>query len=539
MKMKLLYKLIILIAIPLLTLGVSTYISFKDINSVSQGLTAALYEQSLQSSALILSADRDLQQARIGFEVLYRNYAVENHNESQKMIILYKEKIGQVRDQVARAQVLMSKNIFMFKQQHKDTGLTAAQHFSNFDTVFMEWIRIADPFVRDLIAQKIEPESLKQKYTQIITKIDVPRADLTILRELIDDYAKSEITSYRYRMNLLLILNLVGIIITLILSFIIAQSITGPLNRIIQSLSAGVHQVSQASVELSASSQQLSEGSSAQASSIEETSATLGVSASMLQQNTANTVQATQLSDQAKESADKGGVEMQEMMGSMQEIKKSSDQIARIIKVIDDIAFQTNILALNAAIEAARAGETGLGFAVVAEEVRNLARKSSEAARETNAIIDTNISLSGKGTAVVERVRMALTDITFQTRKVNELMAEIAAASQEQAQGANEINQSMSQIATITQQNAANAEESAAAAEELNAQADSMKKIVHELSELINGKTATLKLELAYSSLDVHHSSHQTTPTLEQPDPKSKIVTPEDIIPLEKDPHHF
>jgi methyl-accepting chemotaxis protein len=260
----------------------------------------------------------------------------------------------------------------------------------------------------------------------------------------------------------------------------------------------------------------------------------------MLQQNNANTLQATQLSEQAKDSAEKGSVEMQEMMDSMQEIKKSSDQIARIIKVIDDIAFQTNILALNAAIEAARAGEAGLGFAVVAEEVRNLAKKSSEAAKETNAIIDANISLSGKGTAVVERVRAALTEITIQTKKVNELMAEIAAASQEQAQGANEINQSMSQISTITQQNAANAEESAAAAEELNAQADSMKKIVHELSELINGKTAALKMELAYSGPENHHLSHQTTPSLEQPtDPNSKVVTPEDIIPLEKDTRQF
>jgi methyl-accepting chemotaxis protein len=539
MKIKLLYKLIILIAIPLLTLGVSTYISFKDINSVSHGLTAALYEQSFKSSALVLSADRDLQQARIGIEVLYRNLSAENHNESQQMIILYKEKIGQVRDQVAQAQVLMSKNIFMFKQVNKDSGLTAAQHFSNFDTTFRDWLRIADPLVKDLISQKNEPASVAQKYNQVMAGFDISRADLSKLSELIDDYAKSEIAAYRNQMNLMLFLNLFGIIMTFVLSFIIARSITGPLNKIIRSLSEGVYQVNQASIELSASSQQLSDGSSEQASSIEETSATLDVSALMLQQNAANTVQASELSEQAKESADKGGVEMQEMMGSMQEIKKSSNQIARIIKVIDDIAFQTNILALNAAIEAARAGEAGLGFAVVAEEVRNLAKKSSEAARETNGIVEANISLSGKGAAVVERVQTVLNEITLQTNKVNELMAEIAAASQEQTHGANEISQSMSQISVITQQNAANAEESAAAAEELNAQANSMKKIVHELSELINGKTAALKLELAYSNLEVHHLNHQTTSSHEPLDSNSQIISPEDIIPLEKDPHHF
>jgi methyl-accepting chemotaxis protein len=207
----------------------------------------------------------------------------------------------------------------------------------------------------------------------------------------------------------------------------------------------------------------------------------------MLQQNTVNTNQAARLSEQAKESANKGNAEMQEMMNSIQEIKKSSDQIAKIIKVIDDIAFQTNILALNAAIEAARAGEAGMGFAVVAEEVRNLAQRSATAAKDTTAIIESNIELSTKGVCVAERVREALTDITTQAKKVNELMNEISAASQEQTQGIDQVNKAMIQVETVTQQNAANAEESASASEELNAQADSMRIIVRELSEIVNG----------------------------------------------------
>ena len=182
-----------------------------------------------------------------------------------------------------------------------------------------------------------------------------------------------------------------------------------------------------------------------------------------------------------------------------------SDQIAKIIKVIDDIAFQTNILALNAAIEAARAGEAGMGFAVVAEEVRNLAQRSAQAAKDTTAIIETNIELSGNGVLVAGKVSEALNEITAQAKKVNELMDEIAAAGQEQSQGVNQVNQGMTQIETVTQQNAATAEESASAAEELNAQADNIRQIINELSRLVNGKAAALKAEMEHEAHLIHN----------------------------------
>ncbi len=275
-------------------------------------------------------------------------------------------------------------------------------------------------------------------------------------------------------------------ILTLVVLWI-TNSIANPLKRIIGSLDQGAAQVSSASGQLSATAQQLSQGSAEQAAAIEETSSTLQEATSMLQQSTANTRQATQLSEQAKESADKGNLEMREMMSSMGEIKRSSDQIAKIIKVIDDIAFQTNILALNAAIEAARAGEAGMGFAVVAEEVRNLAQRSAQAAKDTTAIIASNISLSDKGVAAAEKVSQALTEITHQAKRVNELMAEISAASQEQYQGVEQATKAIDQIEIITQQNSANSEETASAAEELNSQAENLKKIVAELFRLVNG----------------------------------------------------
>ncbi len=281
------------------------------------------------------------------------------------------------------------------------------------------------------------------------------------------------------------------IILTLVV-LMVTNGIVNPLNYIMMNLKNGAAQVSAASGQLSSAAQQLSEGSAEQACAIEETSSTLQESASMMQQSTVNIAQASQLSQQAKTSSDKGGQEMQEMMDSITEIKKSSDRIAKIIKVVDDIAFQTNLLALNAAVEAARAGEAGMGFAVVAEEVRNLAGRSAQAAKETTDIIESNIALSDKGVMVAGRVREALAEITAQAGKVNDLMAEITAASVEQTQGIEQVNRAISQMETVVQQNSANAEESASAAEELSTQAASMNQIVAELTKLVNGSKSAI-----------------------------------------------
>lgn len=338
---------------------------------------------------------------------------------------------------------------------------------------------------------------------------------------------------------LVLLLGGCSLIFGIFIAFFVINSVSRSINRVTNSIMEGVNQVASAAVQLSASSQQLSQGSSEQASNIDEVSSTMEETVSMLQQNTANTTQAAQLTEQAKESADKGDMEMQDMMNSMQEIQRSSNQIVKIIKVIDEIAFQTNILALNAAIEAARAGESGMGFAVVAEEVRNLAQKSAQAAQETSAILEANIDLSEQGVAAAERVRNALNEITAQTKKVNELMGEISAASQEQLQGIDQINMSVAQVAIVTQQNAATAEESAAAAEEMNAQAEGMRKMVHELMVLINGKAAANKKALEYSNQVANYLTPTALSSNGPANDNITIVSPEEVIPLEKDPHHF
>jgi methyl-accepting chemotaxis protein len=236
--------------------------------------------------------------------------------------------------------------------------------------------------------------------------------------------------------------------------------------------------------QVSASSQSLAEGASEQAASLEEM-------ASMTKRNTEHAQRANELAREARTAADQGVGDLQIMATAMAAIKVSSDDIAKIIKTIDEIAFQTNILALNAAVEAARAGEAGMGFAVVADEVRNLSQRCAQAARETSGKIEGAIGKTGQGVKISSQVAVALNEIVAKVRQVDDLVAEVAGASREQTDGIAQINLAVGQMDKVTQNNAANAEESAAAAEELNAQALVMKQSVAELLQLVGGRRRT------------------------------------------------
>lgn len=268
-------------------------------------------------------------------------------------------------------------------------------------------------------------------------------------------------------------------------SVLIVLSISKALRGIAGHLADGATQLASASHQVAATSQILAEGASEQAASLEETSASLEEMSSMTRRNAENATSAKQLANQTRQAADVGATNMAEMSRAMNGIKTSSDNIAKIIKTIDEIAFQTNLLALNAAVEAARAGEAGAGFAVVADEVRNLAQRSATAAKETAAKIADSIQQSDQGVQINAKVAASLQEIVIKARQVDELVAEIAAASNEQNQGISQINMATNQMDSVTQRNAASAEESASASEELSSQASALTDTVGELLTLV------------------------------------------------------
>lgn len=272
------------------------------------------------------------------------------------------------------------------------------------------------------------------------------------------------------------------------------NNIINSFNDILGDMNTASEQVANGSRQVSDSSMALSQGTTEQASSIEELTASIEQISSQTKMNAGNANQANELTEAAKKDAMQGNAQMKEMLKSMEDINESSANISKIIKVIDDIAFQTNILALNAAVEAARAGQHGKGFAVVAEEVRNLAARSANAAKETTDMIEGSIKKAENGTRIAKDTAEALGKIVSGIEKVAELVNDITIASNEQALGIGQINQGIMQVSQVVQSNSATSEESAAASEELSSQAEIMKEMVIKFKLKQNTK--------AYSRID-------------------------------------
>jgi methyl-accepting chemotaxis protein len=283
------------------------------------------------------------------------------------------------------------------------------------------------------------------------------------------------------------IISLLAVLCGSALAFYIVRSIHGDLQQVVAELNEGAGQVASAAGQISSSSQSLAQGASEQAASLEETSASGEQINSMARKNAENAQAANTLVMRSQEKFTETNAALELMVKSMSDIKASSDKVARIIKVIDEIAFQTNILALNAAVEAARAGEAGMGFAVVADEVRNLAQRCAQAAKDTASLIEESISRSNEGQVKVSEMAMAIRTITEEAGKVKTLVDEVALGSHEQTRGTDQIAKALTQMEQVTQQSAANAEESAAAAEELTAQASSLMETASRLAAMIGG----------------------------------------------------
>jgi methyl-accepting chemotaxis protein len=309
-------------------------------------------------------------------------------------------------------------------------------------------------------------------YSDIIAGVnsilDATIAPLETIRQSLSRMAEGDLTSYvheNYEGDHAALKNALN------------QTLNG-LNGLLGKVNSAAGQITSSSQQVAVAAQDLSQGASEQAATIEEISAQMAQITGQTQQNAENAMQANQLALAAREGATAGDSRMNEMLTAMRDIEQSSTSISKIIKVIDEIAFQTNLLALNAAVEAARAGVHGKGFAVVAEEVRNLAARSARAAKETTEMIEGSIVKVSLGTQIARETANALSAIVSDVGKVTSLVAEIAAASSEQAEGINQINLGLDQVNQVTQRNTATAEESAASAEEMSGQMGELQRLV-------------------------------------------------------------
>lgn len=425
-----------------------------------------------------------------------------------------------------------------------------AIEWKKFDEAYDVWRKQAESFQKNVVeplSKSNDPVQIDALFGQMTMQVEKMRdarkamgdhlqAVYDINKKVVDETnaaAKEKSSNYK---QMFILVSIISIVFAIILAWVLIRSITRSITASVTSIRDGAMQITSASDQVASSSSSLAQGASEQASSVEEVSATLEESTAINSQNTDNARQADILARNANDSAKAGYEKGEQLSHSMHAITESAAKISGIIKTIDQIAFQTNLLALNAAVEAARAGEHGLGFAVVADEVRNLAQRAASAAKETSDIIEEVVGQIKEGNQIALATHTSFQEIVEQSKKVSDLIGEIAIAGKEQAEGMNQINQAMGQVDQVTQQVAANSEEAAAAAEELNAQATSMMETVRILAKMVGMESdapshAVRKVNLHH--LDPKPVIAHRTPV--QPQRKTISSKAEDVFPLSED----
>ncbi|MFC5471731.1 methyl-accepting chemotaxis protein [Cohnella suwonensis] len=515
-------RLLMLLAVPVIALMVVAAFAAVNLNAIKDKLITSLYDEAYVSSSYLLNADRDLYQSLVSFRAFFN---AEDTEEQEDALKDYQENLAQVEERAGKAaDIFEAKHSFYAEIRNDESGKNAFEHLLLFRTDLNEWKTKTEEMIKGYQSAAEEDKmSWQERADSADSFFDSARNHLDLLQGINDNGALIDIDDAdRTGTRLLVGLSaavLLSLVIAAAFSWLLIRSVTRPvntlaaaahqvadgnldadiridtkdeigllasafrrmtsnLNEVMGNIQSASEQVAAGAKQVSESSMALSQGATEQASSVEQLTASLEEISSQTKLNADNAIEANHLAEEAKDNAVQGNERMKEMLKAMDDINDASGNISKIIKVIDEIAFQTNILALNAAVEAARAGQHGKGFAVVAEEVRNLAARSAGAAKETTDLIEGTIKKVDGGTKIAGDTAAALNKIVDGVAKVANLVSDIAVASNEQATGVAQINQGILQVSRVVQANSATSEESASASEELSGQAAMMQEQV-------------------------------------------------------------